>query len=66
MQEKITDKLNLDSFHHERLNSIHPDTMTVEIRSYILRDFGVDISYNRSWKGNELALEEIHGSWEES
>lgn len=45
--------------------SHHCGTMPSEIRIDTLRDFRVDISSCRSWKG-DLALEEIQGSWLES
>lgn len=30
------------------------------------RYYGFDIIYYRSWKGKEIALEDIHRSWEEA
>lgn len=43
--------------------SLHLGTMPAEIIADIRRHIG--ISYDRSWKGKEFALEEIRGSWEE-
>lgn len=42
--------------------SHHLGTMPAETRIDIYRDFGVDVSQYKSWKGKKLALEEIHGS----
>lgn len=40
-------------------------TSLAEIKIDMWMDFGVDVSYTRSWEGKELSLEEIHESWEE-
>lgn len=39
--------------------SWHPGTTPPEIRTDIRRNYSVHVSYYRSWKGKELALEEI-------
>lgn len=52
-------------YHHEKLNfqSCWHHARTNQDR---WRDFIVDVSYDRSWKGKNIALEEIHESFEES
>lgn len=47
----------------ERSNFHHPETTPAEIKTDILRDFGIEVSYYSSWKGKELTSGEIHGSW---
>lgn len=44
----------------------HLDAMPSEIRMDIQREFGVNVSYHRLWKGKVLALKGMYESSEES
>lgn len=56
----------MDSWNYERMYVCHLETTLVEIKTDIRRKHGVNLSYYRSWKGNELVLKEEHGNWKKA
>jgi hypothetical protein len=44
----------------------NPSAGAKEVQSKLEDDFHVKVTYNKAWSGRHAALDQIHGSWEES
>lgn len=44
----------------------NPSAGAKDVKNKLEDEFHVKVSYNKAWSGREAALNQIHGSWEES
>jgi hypothetical protein len=44
----------------------HPSAGAKEVQNKLEDEFHVKVSYNKAWSGRQVALDQIHGSWEEN
>jgi hypothetical protein len=44
----------------------HPSAGAKEVQNKLEDEFHIKVSYNKAWSGRQIALDQIHGSWEEN